>query len=704
MILRKKKGISLLALVLTVATVLTACSGSRDSKDTTKDTGAPPQAPATDLGGDSVSFGEDVSEQIMQGYFEENANEITVTYVSGTPSAYRMDGNTLLFDSVSTDSVYTVSGRLKGNILIKANSNASLTLELDGFSLVSEEAEPICVAGGKSVTVTAKSGSENYIYDCRPHVEDTEVDLAAFYSAVDLTLAGKGSLTVVSENNNGIQTKDLLHVKELTLTVHCADDALRGNDGVTLESGNTTLIATEGDGVKASNSSVNKGKQKGSVTVSGGTHTVYAACDGIDAAYDVVIEGDATDLRVYTDKYSAYSEEVTATSDSLYYIRFDGDSYLYSVKYYNSDEDWLWVNAEYHSETSGGIRRYSYYSFPKMEEYVKMQFFIYSSDMEQGQENEYLAMSEYLTPSTGYDTFALESRREGLSYSWTNYTTSVQGGPGGFGGMQEGNPDKSDYSTKGIKAANAITVKGGSVSVKAYDDAVHAGDDVALDSGKIPVGNVTVEGGALTLYSHDDGIHADGNLTVNSGTVHVSSSYEGLEGATVCLDGGSVSVYTSDDGINATAETGNAVAIRGGSVYIRCGGDGIDTNSYTTYEGILFTGGKTVIVSTSGGNSAIDTERGYTYEGGCVVAVMPRGGMTNEAIHCADFTDVGTSKSLSAREGEFLIATVEDVTATVKMPDSMSAVVIVLGDNHASVTTQASVSVTPDGNGVHWTK
>ena len=49
--------------------------------------------------------------------------------------------------------------------------------------------------------------------------------------------------------------------------------------------------------------------------------------------------------------------------------------------------------------------------------------------MPQQQETEYAAASEVMAISTSYDTIALTSS----SYSWTNYTTSIQGG-GGFGG------------------------------------------------------------------------------------------------------------------------------------------------------------------------------------------------------------------------------------------------------------------------------
>ena len=101
-------------------------------------------------------------------------------------------------------------------------------------------------------------------------------------------------------------------------------------------------------------------------------------------------------------------------------------------------------------------------------------------------------------------------------------------------------------------------------------------------------------------------------------------------------------------------------------------------------------------------NSAIDTEQGYTYTGGQVLAIMPRGGMTNKSTHCKNFSSVGSSTQLSLTSGEFLVANIGGSTVTVKMPFSLSAVVVVLGDTSSSVKSENSTSLTLDENGVCW--
>lgn len=665
--------------------------------------------------------------------FAESDAALSISCVSGTAGCYSITGNTVTFSGVKADSVYAISGEMVGNIVISVDDAYKFDLELCGLSLSSQDASPISILSGDKVTISAKNGTSNAIYDLREAVpeEDDAQSPGAIYSAVDLDIEGKGSLIIKSENNNGIHCKDDLDVKNLTLSVTCVDNALKGNDSVTVTGGTIALIATGGDGIKTSATDISdKGNQRGTITLSNTNMTIHAACDGMDAAYNAVVEGKTT-LDIFTSKYSEHAGEVSSSDSSSdaskdqYYIRFTSKDYNYAVRYYNSDSDTLWVSATYHSTASGNRNNYYYYSFPKHTNYSKMQFFIFESSVTPSQANESKALvsSDYLSINTEYDTFALTNSYNGLYYEWTNYTTSVQdsgmggfggpggGGPGGHGGggpggMNEGNSDKSTYSAKGIKAGNEILISGGTISVKAYDDAIHANADSTLENGATPTGNVTISGGTLTLYSSDDGIHADGALTVSAGTVNITKCYEGLEGTTITVAGGNVSVVSSDDGMNATTTSGTAITISGGTVYVYAGGDGLDSNSRTSYSGIVFNGGNTVVICTSNANSALDTESGYQYKSGSVVAITPNGGMgSSETQHCSNFSSVASKSTLSMSSGEYLTVTVSGkVVATVKAPCRLSSMVVYLGSTSANFTTSSSTSVGLDSNGVRWEK
>jgi hypothetical protein len=294
----------------------------------------------------------------------------------------------------------------------------------------------------------------------------------------------------------------------------------------------------------------------------------------------------------------------------------------------------------------------------------------------------------------------------GATASEVGVTTDAGFGPGGapgggWGGNQGGpsfnqpgpdsNPSPSvSFSCKGIKADNSVTIAGGTVTVSSYDDAIHANGDVQMESGSYGSGNVTITGGTVTLSSSDDAIHGDGAVTITGGTVTISKSYEGIEGSSVTVSGGSVYVRSSDDGINSSG----TVTLSGGYVMVYAGGDGIDSNCSTRYKAIVFSGAIVGIVSTSGGNSAIDSDSGYTYTGGQVLAICPQG-MTNECLNCSGgISSVGTYSTISASSGSYL--TVKSSSKTlmaIEMPTSLSnAFVLYLGSDSASFSTASSAS------------
>ncbi len=638
----------------------------------------------------------------------------TLTCVSGTQNAYVYQDNVLTFTTINEKTVYAISGEFNGSIVFDVGESYKFDLELTGFVLSCSNKNPITVLSGEEVSLTAKNGYENFIYDKRAPIDPTDTTLysAAIYSLVDLEICGKGKLTLISDNNNGIHTKDDLQVKNLELYIKCKDNALKGNDSVSITSANTTLISSQGDCIKTTNSHINETtqSQKGIISIVGGTHNLYAGCDGIDASYNVVIDDASTILNVYTDKYSEYSEEVTQTATNVYYLRYNSTAYKYSIKYYNSDSDYVWVNVSdtYETITSSSNRpggsgtSYYYYTFAKNTNYTKLKVYMYSSNQTQGQESSYYACSDYVSINASYDTISLTYRSSKLSVSWTNYSTSSSN-MGGMGGMQEGNSDKGTYSTKGIKAENEIIINLGTIFIKSYDDAIHSTNGgVALENGQMPTGNIIINGGAITLYSNDDGLHADGVLTINSGTIKVTNSYEGLEGTNIVVKGGSVSVTSSDDGFNTTANTGAGITISGGYVYVYAGGDGLDSNSSTSKGAIVFSGGTVVVISTSNGNAAIDCDGGYNHTGGTIIAIMSSGGMTSECTN-GNTTGRTVKSSLSLSQNAYATVSVNNsVVVTIKMPVSLSSYAVYLGSSSATISSATSTSASLDANGVCW--
>ena len=303
----------IIALLLFVILTLTACGPTTPNNNNNQ-------------GGDNVTdgaivfddeaFGADLNGLgVYDGLFEGEGVDVEINCVDGTPGCYKIEGNTVIFSGIKADSVYSISGHLFGNIVIAVSDAYNFELEMCGLSIISDSTHPVSVMGGNEVTIQAKKSTKNYIYDTRAAIaEDDLYSISgAIYSEVDLEISGKGELYVVSYNNNGIHSKKDLQVKNLSLTVSCKDNALKGNDSVELENATATVIASKGDCIKTSNSDIsNKGNQRGTVSILGGRYSIFAASDGIDAAYNVdIISGS---VNVYTAKYSKHSETTSVTS------------------------------------------------------------------------------------------------------------------------------------------------------------------------------------------------------------------------------------------------------------------------------------------------------------------------------------------------------------------------------------------------------
>lgn len=245
------------------------------------------------------------------------------TEITGEFSITSTDGSTITQnDSVYTITQageYTVTGLLsEGQIVVNADDNAEITIVLNGTSITCSNGSPIYIKNADNVKIKSEENTYNCIVDARTEADDnsdnssSENGNAAIYSACDLKLVGKGALSVTGNYNNGIQSKDDISIKNVTIKVNAVNNAIKGNDEAAIESGEIIAISRKGDGIKTSNSSLStKGKQKGNVIISGGNIDIYAACDGIDAAYGIDVSGDGN-LNIYTDTYSDYSEAVAA--------------------------------------------------------------------------------------------------------------------------------------------------------------------------------------------------------------------------------------------------------------------------------------------------------------------------------------------------------------------------------------------------------
>lgn len=550
---------------------------------------------------------------------------INTTYDAQQPTEIYFNGTTITvannngYVSIENDVVVITSGGAyyvegmssEGSLKIDA-TDEKIDIEFGNLTLSSSISAPIQIISADKVNITIPVGIQVILNDLRPiqlsETEDTAN--AALYANADLNLSGTGELVIQAQYNNGIGTKDDLTIEGLSITAVSANHAIKGSDSITIISGTFDLTAQGGDGLKTSNSDVSsKGNQRGTITISGGTLVINAATDGIDAAYDVVIENNPT-ITIYTTKtYSTNVGDPVENTTAKLYIRIQSNlynaNYRFAVYQENAaSSESYWVNATLIGQINMSGRNYYLYevNLDSTYEYFSIYRFNQSST---NSTTTYISKSEKAKWNDNYNMTTLSFSDTAITYGFGIYSST---------GL--------DYSSKGIKADNEITISDGLITIKSYDDAIHANKDVLLENGVYGTGNVTILGGSILITTKDDGIHADQTVLISGGAVEIITSYEGIEGNVVKITGGIIKLFSTDDGINATSGSlSPKVEVTGGYLEISVGTgdtDAIDSNG--TY---VQTGGFVVSMSAlSGGmGGALDTDGSVSIAGGTFIGI-----------------------------------------------------------------------------------
>ncbi len=419
---------------------------------------------------------------------EEVTGDFTITTEDGT---YSQSGNVY---TITTAGTYVLEGALDGQIVVDAGDDDKITLELNGTTIKYSADSPIKILNADSVDISAKDGTENVIKDTRSaKTVDTDTQgEGAIYAKCDLKIKGNGTLVISAGYNNGIHTTKDLTIQKLSLKVTAYNNAIKGNDSITIKSGTIVAISTNGDGIKTENTDANKkGVTRGDITFGGGSIAVYAAGDGIQAAHNFTMTSDdgetSANVTIYTGSYSGYTASSASTT-----------SYK-GVKVQNI----LLIEA-------GTITLNTY---------------------DDGLHADYGTTFEDGTTGVGTITIAGGTVTCAV-YAPANKTATGRQGPGGWGGQQSvsgadaihadyilnisGGTVTVDSSYEGLEAT-IINISGGYTVVSASDDGVNAAKKVNTTP------QINVTGGYLEVNLNPngdtDGIDSNGTYTQSGGVV-----------------------------------------------------------------------------------------------------------------------------------------------------------------------------------------
>lgn len=219
--------------------------------------------------------------------------QLNGTTATASSDSVKISGSTV---QITEEATYVISGSLTdGMIVVNAKDTAKLQLVFNGVSITSKTSAALYILEADKVFVTLAEGTTNTLANGGSFVaiDDNNID-AALFSKQDLTLNGKGALTVTSPAGHGIVCKDDLVITGGTYTVNSSSHGLDANDSVRIANANFTIDAGK-DAIHCENT---EDTAKGFIYISSGSIKAEAEGDGIAASAYLQIEGGEIDLLI----------------------------------------------------------------------------------------------------------------------------------------------------------------------------------------------------------------------------------------------------------------------------------------------------------------------------------------------------------------------------------------------------------------------
>ena len=228
-------------------------------------------------------------------YTTSNATLIRFTDSSATAkgkyTGYEIDGTDV---SITAAGTYVFSGDCDNGSITVKKGVTGVTIVLNGLTLTNDDSAAITLNKTAEASLIAAAGTTNTVADTEGSNDENAA--VKVKSGASLSISGTGTLTVDGNAKNGIKgaADAVITVAEVKLNINAADDGLSCDDELNI-TGGTLNITAGGDAVKASPDTGDTENPDttslGNVTISGGTLTLNATEDGIQADGDLTISG-----------------------------------------------------------------------------------------------------------------------------------------------------------------------------------------------------------------------------------------------------------------------------------------------------------------------------------------------------------------------------------------------------------------------------
>lgn len=305
--IKKMKSISAITLAALLVVSAVGCSkaqvGSGDAAATTQTASSTVSSSATSAAEASVL---DTSELFSDRDLEQSADLATATQMN-------LESNQDV--TLNKEGVYVLSGEVENvTVVVDAAEDAKVQIVLDGVSITNEDSPAIYVKAADKVFVTS-TDSENHMEVSGSYVADGDTNLdAVIFSKADMTLNGTGTLEIVSNEGNGISSKDDLKITGGVYTIDSSADAIEANDAILINDG-TITIDSDKDALHSENV---EDASLGYIYIEGGTLNITAADDAIRGNSFVQIDGGIINIETSKEGIEANNIKVNDGQITLY--------------------------------------------------------------------------------------------------------------------------------------------------------------------------------------------------------------------------------------------------------------------------------------------------------------------------------------------------------------------------------------------------
>ncbi|WP_337102047.1 carbohydrate-binding domain-containing protein [Paenibacillus sp. YIM B09110] len=313
---KKIKKISAITLALLLSVSAVGCSNAQDGSEDAaaaqtaivQETSTPTTSAITSSSGTTAADASvlDTSELFSERDLEQSADLADATQIN------------LVSDqdvTLNTEGVYVLSGEATNvTVVVEAAEDAKVQIVLDGVRITNEDSPAIYVKEADKVFVTS-TDSESYMEVTGSYVADGDTNLdAVIFSRADLTLNGTGSLEIVSNDGNGISSKDDLKITGGVYNIQSSADALEANDAILINDGTLTINS----GKDALHSENDEDAALGYIIIKGGDFRISAGDDAIQGNSFVQIDGGTINIETSEEGIEATSVKINDGQITLY--------------------------------------------------------------------------------------------------------------------------------------------------------------------------------------------------------------------------------------------------------------------------------------------------------------------------------------------------------------------------------------------------